>query len=740
VDLQNENSYLSNSDDSSDPFENNQDKSFDPTSASEEEIQVVLDKLNKSLNPEQKRSAETTEGPLMIVAGAGTGKTKTVIHRVASLLVKGVPATNIMVVTFTNKAATEIKTRLEEMIGENGQYVHAGTFHSIIFREILKTNAGSKYLFDQNINMFECAILDDKEYKSLLKDAISELPEQDLLHIAENEWKLSDFESVMSHYRALGYDVYDFAATIVPGSKDEVKDRIIAAAWKKYGEKCREVNGIDFDDILIHASKMLIKEPDIAEELSMKFKYIMLDEYQDTNPVQMAIMDSIAKYHRNICTVGDEKQSIYGFRGSDITIILSFKERYLNAVLVDMNKNYRSYGNIITYFNALADAMGQKLSDGQLAPLRKIDETSEVIKSRRSNSVAMVEFANEDSEADAVINAVARDLRSGVKGDKIAILYRNRKLKEKLEKKFVDNNIAYKINGDSSFFQKSEVRDSIAMIRFIFNPWDSVAGFRLLKATTMKVSDKLAKKAMQEDGLNAHEFLIKKSKEKLKSKKKGESEPGPTRTAQLVSPFVTIAKLIKESVEYGDSPIFVRDALAELWDIYLRPSLEGKSSRANESDHVTDMKIENVQHVFKRVKESLENGMVVQEIIEDLSMMVENNGAQEEDASNKVQFMTVHASKGLEFENVYVIGLDNVTTHGEEPSYDDIEESRRLLYVAMTRAEKKLSMSYSIDRMHNGKYINPTGSPFIKEIEDRIGVKRISMVKRMEHSPSIAMG
>jgi DNA helicase-2/ATP-dependent DNA helicase PcrA len=690
-------------------------------------IQNTLDDVNASLNPEQKLAAETTEGPVMVVAGAGAGKTKMLIHRVASLMVKGVPAANIMVVTFTNRAAGEIKDRLEQMIGENGQYVHAGTFHSIIFKQILKPYGHSQYLQGQNINMEECAILDEKEATSLLKDAFNELSETDQNIISENEWSLDDFKQILSIERSKGYDVFDFFSRIAPGSTSEAKNRIAASIWRSFNIKCRSVGGIDFDDILLHADKMLKKESGLAEELSRQFRYLMLDEYQDTNPVQMSIMDSIAKFHSNICVVGDEKQSIYAFRGADINVILTFQKRYPGAKLIDMNKNYRSYPEIIRYSNAIADAMQQKISSGMMKGERKITEDPHELSERKGNSVAIVEFPSEQLEAVNVVKAIMRDLTARVQGNKIAVLYRNRNLKIELERMLVDRNIPYKLVGDTSFFQRAEVKDAIALVRFIFNPWDSVAGLRVLKSTNMRVSDAAAKKSMQENGCNVHEYLRQQSELRLKSKKKDDKEYPFTETAKKVRPFINLCKMLKEACEYGDSPIFIRDILAQIWDIYMRPGIENKKD-----DNNTDIKIENVQHIFKRVKESMENGMDITSIIEDLAFMVDNNGENNSDEFDKVQLMTMHASKGLEFDNVYIIGLDAVTTHGEDPDENEIEESRRLFYVGATRAEKKLSISYSTERLHYGSHIEPEGSPFIGEIETRLKIRRVIVRKPEE--------
>ncbi len=696
----------------------------------------LIGQLNATLNPEQRLAAETTEGPVMIVAGAGTGKTKTLIHRVATLLLKGVPPANIMVVTFTNKAASEIKERLEQMIGENGQYVHAGTFHSIIFRQILQPYAQSEYLLSLKLDMLQCAILDDKESLTLLKDSIADLPDSDRRDIEENEWGVGDFEKIMSEQRARGHDVLDFVHTIGTGSRDETKRRIAAAIWRGYNQRCREVNGIDFDDILVFASKLLKREPHIAEELSRQFRYIMLDEYQDTNPVQMNIMDAIASRHENICVVGDEKQSIYKFRGADIGVILSFQKRYQGTRMIDMNKSYRSYPSIIRFSNAVAAAMTQRLSDGQLNPQRQITESPHDLRRIKGDTVSMVGFEDERAEADTVCRAIMRDMSNGVAPDSIAVLYRNRGLKVELERILVDRNIPYELVGDTSFFQRAEVKDAVALVRFVFNPWDSVAGIRVLKATNMRVSDTAAKKAMKSQGVNVHEFLRQQSEKRLKAKAKSGADEEFTETAKKLRPFIEIGKMIRESAQYGDSPEFISECASELWDTYMRPVIEARGRKSgSEESSSAQQKIDNASQIFRRVHEGLKSGLSISEVIEDLQLMVEST-AHNADQTARVQLMTVHASKGLEFDNVYIIGCDNQTTHGESEEIDveQIEESRRLLYVGMTRAKKKLSISFSFERLHHGKYITTGPSAFIEEIELALGVKKITYETQAKQS------
>jgi DNA helicase-2/ATP-dependent DNA helicase PcrA len=690
---------------------------------SAESIDVILD-LNKELNDEQFSSAVTTEGPVMVIAGAGTGKTKVLIHRVATLLVKGVHPANILVSTFTNKAAAEIKDRLELMVGENAQYVNAGTFHSLIFKKILQKFPESKYLNSLDINMFEAAILDDEEASKLMKDAIKELPESDLEQVKDNEWSYRDFFTEMSKYRAVGEDVNDAERQVRVSSSDIEFNKILIKLWRSYNASCRGISGIDFDDILLFCNKMLDKEPHIAEALASEFKYLMLDEYQDTNRVQMSIMDKIAVHHKNIFTVGDEKQSIYRFRMADIKVILSFKKRYPNAIQIDMINNYRSYSRIMDYSNACADAMTQRLNDGQLRYNKQVEESPVLQSARKSNSVQMVEFKTSLDEAKTIARAIKRDIKCGVDPSEIAVLYRSRMLKSNLEKELIQSNIQYNLIGDTAFFGRAEVKDAIAMVRFVFRPWDSLAGIRVLKAMKIGVSDAAAKKSMSSQGLNVSEYLKQVANTRLRGKAKGEDQPDFTAAAKKAQPFIGLCSAIKESLEYGDDAEYIKDVLVDFWEIYFKPKLE-LSAKGDAS--IMEERLSNVGIIFDGVEKSIKDGKSMDDIIEDLAFMVDNNNSQNNDDDLKINMMTMHASKGLEFDNVYVIGYDDEISHktssNKEPEKDDIEEERRLFYVGMTRAKKKLAISYATERMVFGEYCVTQKSPFLQEIESRLGVK-----------------
>lgn len=679
-------------------------------------FKVNLNDLHAELNKEQREAAMVVDGPTMVVASAGSGKTKTLIHRVATLIAEGVPPTSIMVVTFTNKAAKEIKERLERMIGEHAQYITAGTFHSVVFRQMIKKFPDSKTLTNLGIDVAECGILDEEDAKDIMKEAFKTLGPEEKAIAKDMGWGPKKVMETMGYERSMGRDVEAFRKTITPGEDDEVFKNLAYRLWVEYNSGCRRNNGIDFDDTLLIADHMLKQEPALAEDLSREFRYLMLDEYQDTNRVQMSIMDSIARYHKNIFVVGDEKQSIYGFRGSDISVILGFKKRYPNAKLIDLNGNYRSKTAILEAANASAAAMPSKLTDGQVRAMQpNADE---------GGRVSIVEFQSDEAEAEMIARAIIRDINSGTHPNQISVLYRQRSLRLKLEEQLVMKKIPYRIVGDRSFFQRREVRDIVALLRFTFRPWDSIAGTRVLKNSCLGFSDTMCKKMMYENSANAFSVIQMESCKTLKNTTK------PTKKAAILAPYIGLCDSIRKGYEYGDSPQETRQAIALLWDKILRPGVEAAAQKSTGGDSTAmESRVGHVAHVLDRVEADLEAGLDIEEVIDDLTMMVEADEGHDRREETKINLMTLHASKGLEFDNVYMMGLNNVTmpTEGVEP--EEIEEGRRLFYVGVTRAKKQLALSSARRIFMNGQPMNTKTTDFVREVE------RGSSFKRIFHQP-----
>jgi DNA helicase-2/ATP-dependent DNA helicase PcrA len=678
-----------------------------------------IKQLAEGLNSEQREGALHDTGPCMVIAGAGAGKTRLLIYRTAILLTKGVPASQLLVVTFTNRAASEIKARLQEMVGDDSQYINAGTFHSIIFNKILRPNFDAPYLKGAGYDFTQTAILDDSDRAKLLKEAYEELPADDLMQIEDNEWSLRDFENLMAENKAYGLDCHDFLMTITPKDKEHEFKRICASIWHRYTEKCRNANGIDFDDILVVAAKFLANDAGVAKSLSDQFQYIMLDEYQDTNNVQMQIMDRIAQFHRNIMTVGDEKQSIYGFRHADIKVILDFQRRYTDAKIVNMNRNYRSNAENIRWANACAYHMGQKLSDGQLKPESKL--APKVPK--------VVQFENQKQEAEIIVKAIMQSKRDGVKGKEIAILYRNRNLKNEIERVLVEKGQSYMVVGDTAFYGKSEVKDALSLLRFAFRPWDSMAGLRLLKATKMGIGDQAARTAMKEDGVSTINYLKAQAEKRLKPV--GRNKVGEfSASAKKAKPFLQLLQSVKESFSYGDSPAFIKEVLAEIWDIYLKPKLANAAKKSTSAEHEENIsnRLENVKQVLENFQKGLESGKTPDQVLDDFAMMSEDHPDMDKDNEDKIKLMTIHASKGLEFDEVFMIGMDNATFK-EDLSVDEFEEERRNVYVGITRSKKRLVLSYCTKRVVYGEEVRTDRAKFLSEMLKVVGAQVVNYAK-----------
>ncbi|MEZ8292797.1 ATP-dependent helicase [Vibrio splendidus] len=695
-----------------------------------ETVEDILRRVNAELNPEQREAAQTMHGALLILAGAGSGKTKTLIHRAASMIISGISPKEIMMLTFTNKAAGEIKARLEEMpeIGINSEFITAGTFHSVVFHKILQPSVDSDYLYGQGFNMADLNIMDESDSDGLMKQAFKSLSDEQLAMCDTNHWTWRTVKERMGPLRAKGLDHQDFAL-YVPEELDTEQLRplygVMLQVWTNYSSLCRVACGVDFDDILVYTNKMLKAEPERAEELSQLYKYIMLDEYQDTNPVQQSIFDVIAKNHSNICCVGDEKQSIYGFRGSDISVIMTFLQRYSDPKMIELPRNYRSYPEIVFASNALVKSMQQIIAEGQMEVESTITESPHDLAIRRGNTVAAVEFDDDYAEADTVCKAIMRDIRIGVNGGDIAVLYRNKTHKDKLEEALVRHNVPYELVGDTSYYKKKEVKDFISLLRFVFRQHDSAAGLRFLESSSVGVSVKAAKTAMFDSKLSVSQYLEQTSQKRLKSTNKNKS-PDFTAAAKKVQPLMQLVKLIKEAARLQDDPYELISFIQSLWNIYQKPKLERIAQKTQSGgDRKEEPKtIRNVKFALSQLQEALDTGISIDQIIDDLVFMVDSNPEAMRDTQDQVKLMTLHASKGLEFDHVYMISCDQKALLGDDAEFSEIEEARRLHYVGMTRAKKKLLMSYGLERRQFGEVITVSPCQFFEEIEQHYPLLR----------------
>jgi DNA helicase-2/ATP-dependent DNA helicase PcrA len=679
------------------------------------DVNDKLDELLKGKNPSQKLAISTLNGPVMIVAGAGSGKTTVLINRTANLLNHGVNPSNIMLVTFTNKAASEIKERLRESVGEKADFVNVGTFHSLFIEHILKKYKEHPYFTEYGVDMERFSIIDDKDGDKLYKEAFEMLPISIRQDVEGGAYTMSDMVSEISKSKSKGMAAEDYFRTVAPNDKKFQLKQATALLWRNYKDLCVDLDGFDFDDILVVCNKLIESDPKVSIELGSKFKYVMVDEYQDTNLVQMSVTDGIAKHHNNICVVGDEKQSIYAFRGSDISVILGFQERYNNVSKINMNINYRSSIDILDVANWSARCMRKRtlLTEGIMVKPEALPEPEK----EKPIPVKVVTFNDQVSEAINLSKSIKRDLRSGVPGKEIAIIYRNKALKNEIEKQFVSEEIPYQLIGDTSFFQRAEVKDAVALLRLIFRPWDSMAGLRVLGVTNFGVSGKGARDAMKSEKMPVYQYLCKKS---LSVRQSGE----PSAVGKKASVFLKVIDSVKRLQEAGCHPETLREFLADTWDTFLRPKLmaSAKKSANKEASANMEGKVENVYQIFSQFAGAYLESGDIDKVIDDIILRVEAPPEMDKERNAKIQFMTIHACKGLEFKKVYLIGMDLQTLPGKpftELKDEDIDESRRLFYVATTRAINELVITYCKKRMQHGQYITTDISPYLQEITDK---------------------
>jgi DNA helicase-2/ATP-dependent DNA helicase PcrA len=668
----------------------------------------TLAEILEGKNPEQIEGISRLEGPMLITASAGSGKTTVLIDRISHLLIKDINPTNILVITFTNKAANEIKDRLRDSIGEKADYVHVGTFHSMFREHVLMKYSDHPFFLEQGLDMTSVVILDDKDSDKIYSEAFELLPLKIRQSIDEGLITMSALHQNISLAKAKGYDVEDYIRTFSSEDKDYSQKEATALLWRNYRELCYEHNQIDFDDMLVLSYKLLHHHPSIATELSSIFKFIMIDEYQDSNGVQMLVTDAIAIHHKNICAVGDEKQSIYGWRGSDIQGILNFTTRYTDTHLLSMFRNYRSEKNIINVANAVADAMHERLTDGQLL----VPESKQVI-----SPLKYVKFPDVETEASFITKAIKRDMQKGIPGSQIAVVYRNKNIKNELEKNLVSEQVPYQLIGDTSFFQKKEVKDAVSMIRFMFQPWDSQAGLRLLDATNFGVSSKKAKDAMKSEKLPVHQYLIAKSSETR-------ANGTPTKAAEKTKAFLDVMNRIKSVQELGVDHESLGEYISNFWDLYLKSKYQvaAKKSTSNDALANFDSKILNVEEVVKQFVIQYAQSYDIKKTIDEMILRISNVPEIESEKHKKVQLLTLHASKGLEYENVYFMGVDNEAFVGSDPSklpVSELEEARRLFYVGITRGKNKVVFSRPERRMQFGETLTLNDLVFVNEVFER---------------------
>lgn len=630
----------------------------------------------EGLNKEQRIATEHIDGPLLILAGAGTGKTRVMTHRIAYLVENGVSPFSILAVTFTNKAAKEMRERVESLIGDCSM-MWISTIHSMCVR-ILRTNP-EPVGYTPNF-----VIYDSHDQKTLIKSITKDKD------IDEKKMNTNYFLSIISNCKERNMSPDQFLAR----SKKTFTDKIIYEVYSEYEQNLKNNNAMDFDDLLLNTYKLLQKEPDILEKYQEKFKYVLVDEYQDTNHLQYMIIKMLAEGYRNICVVGDDDQCIYEWRGADIRNILDFEKDFKEAKVIKLEQNYRSTTNILEGAHSV-------VKNNRARKDKKVWTSNQA-----GEKIKYAHLGNEKEEADFICNTILSYIDKGRKYSDFAVLYRVNAQSQALEKSFANKGIPYRVLAGLRYYDRKEIKDMLSYMKVVVNPKDTLSLKRIIKAPKRGIGDKTVGK--------------------LEALAKAE---GRTLYEVMADPEVIdglsqkASKGVKELMEALELCRQEKDNL-RVSDIYeaLLDKTGYLEALTNENTIDSETRIENLLE-FKSViydYESEAEEPTLDEFMETITLMADvDNHDEKEDA---VVLMTLHSAKGLEFPVVFMPGMED----GLFPSnkgYDqekEMEEERRLCYVGMTRAKEILYMTGTETRMLFGKTNWNLPSIFLKEIDKKV--------------------
>ncbi len=642
------------------------------------------------LNKAQHKAVINTEGPSLVIAGAGSGKTRVLTYRIAHLLQQGVRPGRILSLTFTNKAAREMKDRIASIAGPNiARYLWMGTFHSI-FARILRTEAET-IGFPSSFTIYDSA-----DSKSLIKTIIKDFQLDNKIYkpnvvasrISNAKNNLVTPSAYRNNSQLMEYDM----STRMPR---------LAEIYKEYDKRCTLAGAMDFDDLLLRTNILFRDHKEVLAKYQNQFDYILVDEYQDTNFSQYLIVKNLAEKHHNLCVVGDDAQSIYSFRGARIENILNFQKDYPKHQVFKLEQNYRSTQNIVNAANSIISKNKRQI------PKVVFSEKAE------GNLIKVFSALTDNEEGYLVANEISETrMRKHYNYADYAILYRTNAQSRIFEEALRKRNIPYKIYGGLSFYQRKEIKDLLAYFRLVINPKDNEALKRIINypargigATTLA---KLEQAALLED-LSIFETI----------QKGRQSNPAGLNNGTLnkLDQFTSIIQQFSETAETADayelsSAIATQTGIMK--DLYKDQTPEGLS------------RFENIQELLNGIQEftinAREEGSPNQltNYLEDVALLTDQDNEKDEDM-DKVTLMTVHSSKGLEFKNVFIVGMEEnlfpSQPMGQSASMESFEEERRLFYVALTRAEENAYLSFAKQRYRWGKldFCNP--SRFIADID-----------------------
>jgi DNA helicase II / ATP-dependent DNA helicase PcrA len=641
------------------------------------------------LNETQKQAVINYEGPALIIAGAGAGKTRVLTYRIVHLLQKEVPAGKILALTFTNKAAKEMKERITRIVNpEVARYLWMGTFHSI-FAKILRME-GDKLGYKSNYTIY-----DSSDSKSLIRAIVKEL------NLDDTVYKTNVIASKISTAKNNLVTSNMYASSSTQQESDRAnKMPLLRDVYRLYAARCFKANSMDFDDLLLNTNILFRDFPAVLASYQNRFNFILVDEYQDTNYSQYLIVKKLASSHHNLCVVGDDAQSIYSFRGARIENILEFKNDYPDYQLYKLEQNYRSTQTIVNAANTIiANNDGQIKKD--VFSMNEQGEKIQVFQSEKDS----------DEGFNVTSDIFNKRLSQQLNWSDFAILYRTNAQSRIFEETLLKKSIPYKIYGGQSFYERKEIKDILVYFRMVINPEDEEALRRSINYPKRGIGDTTVDKVFElATNLNATPWSI-------------INDAGKYRdhfNAGVVQKFALYLGVINTLRINADTI----DAFTKANEIAMGSGIMQELKEGKLTEDVS--RYENLEELLNAIKEFTEaaetNGepSTLESYMANISLLTDRDTEKEEDR-NKVTLMTMHSAKGLEFKHVYIVGMEDTLFPSpmSSGSARELEEERRLFYVAITRAEKQVTLSYALNRYKWGKPEQCRPSRFLKEIDQQ---------------------
>ncbi len=663
----------------------------------------------EGLNSVQRQAVSCVEGPVLIVAGAGSGKTRVLTSRIAYILASGCSPDRVLALTFTKKAASEMKERIAAMVGERkARKLYMGTFHSVFIRFLREFAPSLGY--PENFTIY-----DTSDSISAIKTCLKEL------QLDEKVYKPKDVLARISMAKNNLVTPEAYAANVQAVQNDAAKKKPrICDIYRLYAKKCLQAGVMDFDDILLNMNILLKDNREALESVAGRFSYIMVDEYQDTNYAQYVILRKLSSPHSNICVVGDDSQSIYAFRGAKITNILNFQKDYKDTRIFRLEQNYRSTRTIVDAANSLIAKNSARI------PKKCFSEGEE------GEKIRLINAYTEQEEALLIVSSIISRIQADhAQYQDFAILYRTNSQSRALEEALRKRNLPYVIYSGNSFYERAEVKDMMAYLKLVVNPNDDESFKRIVNKPARGIGDTSLAALMAASSDRSVSLYAAGLADGLESYGLKQAAISRIRSfCEMI--FLLNARSAKEAAHDVAVSAAVDSGL--LAALKSDNSIEGQSRTANVEELLNSVSVFTEERRNEYFEEMQADGTVgegveltaadlpvvtLNEYLENVSLLSAVDMEDDEDSANRITLMTVHSSKGLEFPYVYVAGMEEnlFPSGGFLASESDIEEERRLFYVAVTRAKKAVQLSFATTRMRNGKHESNAPSRFIREID-----------------------